>query len=535
MSVLPTLLYLGLYLAQSTQAQNGYLLPPVIRAQPGPMVLYNEPVTILCQEPSHAEAYEIYKVEEPEPRAGRKLPLAGKTRTLYIQEMKPDKTGLYRCSYKSRGHWSSLSDILHLVMTGSYDKPSLSSMSSTVVASGDNVKLQCFSRIRFHAFILTQEDAPQFTQRQSSTAQDNGVQTTFHMDHVTSTQAGTYRCYGAFSKDPYVWSHPSDPLQLVVTGSLPPPVITAQPGSMVLCNEPVTILCQGPPEAEVYEIYKVEEPEPRDRRKLLMAGRTNTLYIQEMKREKTGLYRCSYKSGERWSQSNNILHLVMTGSYDKPSLSSMSGPVVAPGDNVTLQCFSRIKFDAFILTKDDAPQFTQRQSSTTQDNGQQTTFQMDHVTSTQAGTYRCYGAFSKDPYVWSHPSDPLQLVDREAPFDPIPMEPKHPQATDHNQTQNHHGILIGFPVAIVLLLLLFLLLFFILRHRHRKARNNATETKRQPEAVEPMDGPASEARDPQDVTYFQVAFNAPTHGTASAPSLLPKPAQASEYATLVLR
>ncbi|XP_070258293.1 leukocyte immunoglobulin-like receptor subfamily A member 2 isoform X2 [Myotis yumanensis] len=333
--VLPTLLYLGLYLAQSTQAPNDYLLPPVITAQPGPMVLYNEPVTILCQEPSHAEAYEIYKVEEPELRAGRKLPLAWKTNTLYIQEMKPDKTGLYRCSYQSGGHWSPVSDILRVVMTGSYDKPSLSSISGTVVASGKIVTLQCFSSFKFDAFILTKEDASQFTQRQSSTAQDNGQQATFHMDHVMSTQAGTYRCYGAFSKDPYVWSHPSDPLQLVVRGT-----------------------------------------------------------------------------------------------YDKPSLSSMSGTVVAPGDNVTLQCFSRINFDSFILTKDDAPQFTQRQSSTAQDNGQQATFHMDRVTSTEAGTYRCYGAFSKDPYVWSHPSDPLQLVDREAPFDPTPMEPKHPQESN---------------------------------------------------------------------------------------------------------
>ncbi|ELK32833.1 Leukocyte immunoglobulin-like receptor subfamily A member 5 [Myotis davidii] len=187
-----------------------------MKALPGPMVLYNEPVTILCQGPPEAEAYEIYKVEEPEPRDGRKLLVAGKTNTSSIQEMKPDQTGLYRCSYQSGGHWSPLSDPLHLVMTGAFDKPSLSSMSGTVVASGDNVTLQCFSRIKFDAFILIKEDAPQFTQRQSSTAQDNGQQTTFHMDRVTFTHAGTYRCYGAFSKYPYVWSYRSNPLQLVV-------------------------------------------------------------------------------------------------------------------------------------------------------------------------------------------------------------------------------------------------------------------------------------------------------------------------------
>ncbi|XP_036162612.1 platelet glycoprotein VI-like [Myotis myotis] len=213
--VLPTLLYLGLHLAQSTQAQNGYFLPPVITALNESMVLPKNPMTILCQGPPDTEAYEIYKVEEPEPRDRRKLLLAGKTSTLSIQEMKPDKTGLYRCSYQSGGHWSSLSDILRVVMTGTYDKPSLSSMSGTVLASGDNVKLQCFSSFKFDAFIFIKDDTPQFTQRQSSTAQDNGQQTTFHMDNVTSTQAGTYRCYGAFSKDPY---DPSNPLQLVVRG-----------------------------------------------------------------------------------------------------------------------------------------------------------------------------------------------------------------------------------------------------------------------------------------------------------------------------
>ncbi|XP_045435644.1 leukocyte immunoglobulin-like receptor subfamily B member 3 isoform X2 [Pipistrellus kuhlii] len=421
-------------------------------------------------------------------------------------------------------------------MTGSYDKPSLSSMSGTVVASGHNVRLQCFSRIKFEAFILIREDAPQFTQRKSSTAQDNGQQTTFHLDHVTSIEAGTYRCYGALSEDPNVWSHPSEPLQLEVRGYFPPPVITAQPGSIVLNNKPVTIWCQGPADAEAYEIYKEGDPEPRDGKKLLEAGKTRTLYIQEMKPYRTGWYRCSYKRGGQWSPLSEPLLLVMTGFYDKPSLSSLSGTVVASGHNVKLQCFSRIKLDEFILTKEYVPQFTRRQSSTAQDNGRQTTFHLGRVTSTQAGTYRCYGAFSNYSYLWSHPSDPLQLEVREAPSDFTTTKPKHPQAMDHNQTQDHQSILIGFPVAIVLLLLLSLLLFFILHHRHRKAKKNATETKRQQQqAAGPMDRLASEARDPQDVTYIQVAFNAPTPGTASAPSLLPGPTQASEYATVARR
>nr|KAF6269532.1 hypothetical protein mMyoMyo1_011233 [Myotis myotis] len=310
--VLPTLLYLGLYLTQSTQAAIAQHRKPVITAQPGSEVQYNEPVTIRCQGPPYAEAYKIYKKIEPEPRNGSKFLVAGRTNTLYIQKMKWDNIGLYRCSYMGAGFWSPLSNPLQLVMT---------------------------------------------------------------MVGLTA------------------------------------PVMKALPGPMVLYNEPVTILCQGPPDAEAYKIYKVEGLEPREERKLLVAGKPNTFSIQEMKANWTGLYHCSYERGV-WSPPSGNLDLVMTGSYDKPSLSSISGRVVAPGNNVTLQCFSRINFDSFILTKDGAPQFTHRQSYTVQDNGLLITFYMDSVTSTQAGTYRCYGGFNKNSSMWSHPSDPLQLMVR---------------------------------------------------------------------------------------------------------------------------
>ncbi|KAF4008623.1 hypothetical protein G4228_020394, partial [Cervus hanglu yarkandensis] len=98
-----------------------------------------------------------------------------------------------------------------------------------------------------------------------------------------------------------------------------------------------------------------------------------------------------------------------SGAYEKPSLSSMAGTAVAPGENVKLQCFSKINYAVFILTKEDGDHITQNQSSTPQHGGHQTIFLLNPVSSTQAGTYRCYGAFLNDPYVWSQPSDPLQL------------------------------------------------------------------------------------------------------------------------------
>lgn len=111
---------------------------------------------------------------------------------------------------------TSLSEALKLVMTTAYDKPFFSIMPGTEVASGENMKLQCFSKFEFGLFILTKEDGFHTTKNQSSTSQGNEHKADFLMNHVASTWAGTYRCFSAMSNDPNVWSHPSDPLELEV-------------------------------------------------------------------------------------------------------------------------------------------------------------------------------------------------------------------------------------------------------------------------------------------------------------------------------
>uniref|UniRef100_A0A9L0IDC8 Immunoglobulin-like beta-sandwich domain-containing protein n=1 Tax=Equus asinus TaxID=9793 RepID=A0A9L0IDC8_EQUAS len=197
---------------------------------------------------------------------------------------------------------------------------------------------------------------------------------------------------------------------------------------MVGSKNPVTILCRGPAEAEVYMITKVGIPEPSDREKQLMSKMTNSFSITDMTPDRAGLYHCSYQSGGSWSQFSDPLPLVMTGAYDKPSLSSMTGSVVASGENVKLQCFSTLKFDAFILIKEDGYRTIQNQISTHQGYKHEAFFFLYQVSFTQTGTYRCYGLFEREPYVWSHPSDPLHLQVRaplaEASDDPDPTNPE---------------------------------------------------------------------------------------------------------------
>ncbi|XP_053512743.1 leukocyte immunoglobulin-like receptor subfamily A member 6 isoform X2 [Artibeus jamaicensis] len=257
----------------------------------------------------------------------------------------------------------------------------------------------------------------------------------------------------------------------------------------------MTIQCQEPAEAEAYKIFKEGGLEPQE-------AKTSTLDIKEMKPDQTGLYHCSYRSGELWSPRSSPLTVVLTGAYEKPSLSSMSGTVVASGDKVTLKCFLKFKFDRFILIKEDEFHTIQNQSATCQDSQCQAIFNRGPVNATQAGTYRCYGAFNNDPYVWSHPSDPLELEVKELPDGST-------RPTDLGPTQE-------FPDVST-------------RPKDLRPTQEAAKAARQP--VESRNRQAPEARDPQDVTYLQVVFNGPNQGTFSTP----RQTHTSEYATVVPR
>uniref|UniRef100_A0A480SMA8 Leukocyte immunoglobulin-like receptor subfamily A member 5 isoform 1 n=2 Tax=Sus scrofa TaxID=9823 RepID=A0A480SMA8_PIG len=308
-------------------------------------------------------------------------------------------------------------------------------------------------------------------------------------------------------------------------GNLSPPLITALPGSLVPPKQPVTILCRGPKQAEAYRITRVGSPEPQERE-------ANTVAFPELSPDLVGPYHCSYKIGEDWSPLSNLLYLVMTEAYEKPSLSSMTGTVVASGENVKLQCFSKVNFEAFILIKNNGSHTFQEQSSTPQGRGAQAIFLLSQVSSAQAGTYRCCGVFNQGPFLWSQPSNQVQLQVKEA-TDPDATESEHPTARPPTQTSKEKrlGLLIGAPVASGLLLLVLLLLVCCCR----KARNNAASKERRPEAAGPTEGQASEAPDPQEVTYCQLTCSVPQRGTAGSPSLVPRQTQTSEYATLALR
>nr|XP_060508647.1 platelet glycoprotein VI isoform X2 [Panthera onca] len=178
--------------------------------------------------------------------------------------------------------------------------------------------------------------------------------------------------------------------------SLPKPSLHALPSSLVPLEKPVTIQCQGPPGVDLYRLEKLRSGKYKDQA---------VLFIPAMKQSFAGCYRCSYQNGTRWSPPSDRLELVATGVYAKPSLSAQPGPAVSPGGDVTLQCRSQYGFDQFALYKE---------GDTGPYKGPERWYRADFpiitVTAAHSGIYRCYSFSSQHPYLWSAPSDPLELV-----------------------------------------------------------------------------------------------------------------------------
>ncbi|XP_040590084.1 leukocyte immunoglobulin-like receptor subfamily B member 3 isoform X2 [Mesocricetus auratus] len=407
------LLCLGLTLGHGTPVLAGTIPKPVLRAQPDSVVSVQTAVTFSCEGTTGAQEYTLYKdgykylrhteiSQNPKNKAEFSIP------SIHHQH-----AGRYHCHYRTHDEWSEYSDTLELAVTGAYSKPSLSAQLNPMVTEGGNVTLQCVSRQRHHGFILTKE-GPQKqswaldSQYNYSTRQ---YQALFNLGPVTSSQRWTFRCYSFKKYSPLVWSEPSDPLELLVSGDLNKPAIKVEPGSVISSGSPMTIWCQGFMSAEMCVPNKEGSPKPWETQSPEKPENNAKLSIPSVTQQFAGKYHCYCYSSAGWSEPSDSLELVVTGIYNtKPHLTAMPSLVVTSGGNMTLQCVSWVGYDKFILTKGD-----QRFSSSL--NSQyihsirqyQAYFSIAHMTPDNTGTFYCYGYYKQSPQLWSVPSEPLEI------------------------------------------------------------------------------------------------------------------------------
>ncbi|XP_006901934.1 PREDICTED: leukocyte immunoglobulin-like receptor subfamily B member 3-like [Elephantulus edwardii] len=184
------------------------------------------------------------------------------------------------------------------------------------------------------------------------------------------------------------------------------PVLSAVPSSVVPRNETVKLLCRGTPESYLYhlEVLRRSDYELVERR--LGFNHVVEFSMHPVEADAAGRYSCRYRKSDGWSQHSEPLDLVVTGFYEKPTLSTDQSLGTVVGDNISFYCGSAsVPFDSFSLTKDGNPDPPQHQ------NGRHSGhFTLGPVTSSFSGNYSCYGWYKASPYLWSSPSDTLQLL-----------------------------------------------------------------------------------------------------------------------------
>ncbi|XP_054175631.1 leukocyte immunoglobulin-like receptor subfamily A member 2 isoform X2 [Homo sapiens] len=312
--ILTVLICLGLSLGPRTHVQAGHLPKPTLWAEPGSVIIQGSPVTLRCQGSLQAEEYHLYR-ENKSASWVRRIQEPGKNGQFPIPSITWEHAGRYHCQYYSHNHSSEYSDPLELVVTGAYSKPTLSALPSPVVTLGGNVTLQCVSQVAFDGFILCKEGEDEHPQRLNSHSHARGWSwAIFSVGPVSPSRRWSYRCYAYDSNSPYVWSLPSD-----------------------------------------------------------------------------------------------LLELLVPGVSKKPSLSVQPGPMVAPGESLTLQCVSDVGYDRFVLYKEGERDFLQRPGWQPQAGLSQANFTLGPVSPSHGGQYRCYSAHNLSSE-WSAPSDPLDIL-----------------------------------------------------------------------------------------------------------------------------
>ncbi|XP_073880876.1 leukocyte immunoglobulin-like receptor subfamily A member 2 isoform X8 [Macaca fascicularis] len=314
--------------------------------------------------------------------------------------------------------------LMVLICLGAYSKPTLSALLSPVVASGWNVTLQCGSRVAFDNYILCKEGEDEHPQCLNSHFHPRGWSwAVFSVVPVSLSRRWSYRCYGYDSSFPYVWSLPSDLLELLVPGVSKKPSLSVQPGPVVAPGESLTLQCGSDAGYDRFSLYKegacdfLQRPGWQPQAGLSQAN----FLLGPVSRSHGGQYRCysAHNLSSQWSAPSDPLDILIAGQIpDRSFLSVQPGPTVASGENVTLLCQSQGWMHTFLLTKEGAADPPLRLKSKRQSHKYQAEFPMSPVTSAHAGTYRCYGSRSSNPHLLTHPSEPLELVVSAETFSP---------------------------------------------------------------------------------------------------------------------
>nr|XP_042703811.1 leukocyte immunoglobulin-like receptor subfamily B member 1 [Chrysemys picta bellii] len=274
-----------------------------------------------------------------------------------------------------------------------YPKPSISLSPSGDVALGGAVTVQCRGRHQIMRFLLYQDGNPNVLQD----AEPAGDLAEFPIRDVSQRDAGSYSCYHHDKVYPFTWSHPSDPVELVVAGELPgsvSPVPAPHPAGPSGAGACARGQADTVPHSGLGGAWhrgggdSAEGPLAAP----IMASAPMIIFLG-----------CWLAGQSRVSGQTT---------YSKPSISLHPSREVTPGEAVTVRCQAPYQNMRFLLYKDGNRTALQEVELA----GNVAEFPIRNVSRRDAGSYHCRYSNKTDASASSHPSDPVELVVAERSY-----------------------------------------------------------------------------------------------------------------------
>ncbi|XP_037586966.1 immunoglobulin superfamily member 1 isoform X2 [Cebus imitator] len=386
------------------------ILPkPVISASPP---VRGKELQIRCKGWLAGMGFALYKEGKKEPV--QQLGAVGREAFFTIKRMGDKDEGNYSCrthTEKRPFKWSEPSEPLELVIKEFYPKPTLLAQPGPVVFPGKNVTLRCQGNFQGMRFALLQEGAQVPLQFRSA----SGNSADFLLHTVGAEDSGNYTCIYYETTMSNRGSYLSMPLMIWVTDTFPKPWLFAEPSSVVPMGQNVTLWCQGPVHGVGYILHK--EGGATSMQLWGSTSNDGVFPITNISAASMGRYSCCYHPD--WTSSikiqpSNTLELIVTGLLPKPSLLAQPGPMVAPGENMTLQCQGELPDSTFVLLKKGTQEPLEQQKP----SGYRADFWMSAVRGEDSGIYSCVYYLDSAPFAASYHSDSLEIWVTDKPPKP---------------------------------------------------------------------------------------------------------------------
>uniref|UniRef100_A0A8C3HNL0 Immunoglobulin domain-containing protein n=1 Tax=Chrysemys picta bellii TaxID=8478 RepID=A0A8C3HNL0_CHRPI len=194
-----------------------------------------------------------------------------------------------------------------------YPKPSISLRPSGGVALGGAVTVRCRGLYQNVRFLLYKDG--KWTMLQDMDAAVDLVE--FPIRNVSWRDAGSYSCYYCSKWYPFTWSHPSDPVELVVAGEGPgsvSPLPAPHPAGPSGAGASVTVRCECRCRGARFLLSKAGDLDAR--RATDSAGDVVEFPIRSVSQGDAGNYSCQYSTKwdpPIWSEPSDPVELVVAG------------------------------------------------------------------------------------------------------------------------------------------------------------------------------------------------------------------------------